>query len=105
MEYTITLEDGRQITGLGKNGTNYVSATKVDESIFEDNLSTMTVSDGETEVVYHDVEFIQQMEWSDGTYYIAFRELSEQEKTMKEMRQAIKSINEINLAVERGVSL
>lgn len=51
------------------------------------------------------MEFIQQMEWSDGTYYIAFHELSEQEKTMKEMWKAIKSINEINLAVERGLSL
>lgn len=87
--YTITLADGQKIENLGLNGNNFVSTAKIDESIFEDNLSTMTVSDGETETVYHDVEFIQQMQWSDGTYYLAFRELSEQEKTMKSIQESL----------------
>lgn len=46
MQYTITLADGRKLTGLDKNGDNFVSKTKVDEKIFKDNLSTMKVSDG-----------------------------------------------------------
>lgn len=79
MQYTITLADGRKLTGLGKNGDNFVSTEKVDETIFEDNLSTMTISDGETEETYKDMVFIQQMEWPDGTYYLAFREKSQAE--------------------------
>ncbi len=78
-QYTITLADGQKLTDLTVNGDNYVSQTEVDESIFDNNLSTMTVSDGETETVYHNMQFIQQMKWADGTYYLAFRELSEQE--------------------------
>ena len=66
MQYTITLADGRKLTGLTKNGDNFVSKTKVDESIFVNNLSTMKVSDGETEITMTDVQFIQQMEWVDG---------------------------------------
>ncbi len=78
MQYTITLADGQKITGLSKNGDNFVSKTQVDESIFDGNLSTMTVSDGETEQVLNNVELIQQVEYKDG-WYLAFRELTAQE--------------------------
>ena len=77
--YTITLANGKKLTGLDMNGTNYVSKEKVDETIFKDNLSTMKVSDGETETTYTDMVFIQQMEWADGTFYLAFREKTKEE--------------------------
>lgn len=70
--YTITLTDGQKLTGLEMNGSNFVSKEKVDETIFKDNLTTMTVSDGEAETTYTDMVFIQQMEWTDGTFYLAF---------------------------------
>jgi len=78
MQYTIRLADGTELKGLSKNGDNFVSSTKIDESIFEGNLSEMVVSDGETEVTYNNVELIQQVEYADG-WYLAFRELSAQE--------------------------
>lgn len=79
--YSITLANGKKLTGLDMNGTNYVSKEKVDETIFKDNLSTMKVSDGETETTYTDMVFIQQMEWADGTYYLAFRQKTSAELT------------------------
>lgn len=90
MQYTITLADGRKLTGLSKNGDNFVSAEKVDESIFEDNLATMTVSDGETEETFKNMVFIQQMEWVDGTFYLAFRERTQAEILWDEMAAAIR---------------
>ena len=87
--YTITLADGQQLTGLGKNGDNFVSILKVDEGIFDNNLSTMTVSDGTETIKYNNMEFIQQMKWMDGTYYLAFRELSPQEIAMKKIQKSI----------------
>lgn len=78
MQYTIRLADGTELKGLSKNGDNFVSSTKIDESIFEGNLATMTVSDGESEVTYENVELIQQVQYADG-WYLAFRELSAQE--------------------------
>ena len=89
MQYTITLADGRKLTGLGKNGDNFVSAKKVDETIFKDNLSIMTVSDGETETVYHNVELIQQQKWADGSWYLAFREQTAQEQAMAALNKAV----------------
>lgn len=73
--YTITLADGTQLANLGLNGTCFISAEKVDESIFEGNLSTMTVSDGETENTYQNMMYVAQMEHPDG-WYLAFTQKS-----------------------------
>jgi hypothetical protein len=94
MQYTITLADGKKLTGLTKNGDNYVSKTKVDESIFTDNLTTMTVSDGETETAYQNVELIQQMEFPDG-WYLCFRELTEAELAVTELQEALAEVYEL----------
>lgn len=99
MSYTITLADGQKLSGLGKNGDNFVSSEKVDESIFEDNLSTVTFSDGETETTYNNLVFIQQMPWPDGTFYLAFREQTEKEKLMATLTETGNSITDIQLAL------
>ncbi len=103
MQYTIVLADGRKLTGLGKNGDNFVSSEKVDETLFKDNLSVMTVSDGETETVYHNVELIQQQKWADGSWYLAFREQTAQEQTMAALNKAMAdnadSITDVQVAL------
>lgn len=87
MQYTITLADGRKLEGLGINGNNFVSAVKVNEDIFTDNLSVMTVSDGEKETVYHNAELIQQQEQLDGSWYLAFREKTAEELAMTNLAE------------------
>lgn len=99
MQYTITLADGSKLTGLDKNGDNFVSTEKVDESIFENNLSTMTVSDGETEENFKDMVFIQQMEWADGTFYLAFREKTKEEKLVAALNATSNSITDVQVAL------
>ena len=97
--YTITLANGKKLTGLDMNGTNYVSKEKVDETIFEDNLSTMKVSDGEAETTYTDTVFIQQMEWADGTFYLAFREKTKEEKLVAALNATSNSITDVQVAL------
>lgn len=99
MQYTITLADGRKLTGLSKNGDNFVSSEKVDETIFKDNLSTMKVSDGETEETFENTVFIQQMEWADGTFYLAFREQTPQEKMLAAIAANSESVTDMQLAL------
>ena len=94
MQYTIKLADGRELTGFTKNGDNYVSKEKVDETIFKDNLATMTVSDGVTETKYKNVEFIQQMEFPDG-FYLCFREISEEELAVTDLQEALAEMYEL----------
>lgn len=98
MQYEIKLADGRKLTGLTKNGDNFISKTQVDESMFEDNLATMTVSDGEIEEVYHNVELIQQVEEDDG-WHLAFRELSPQERFNKLVMENSDSITDVEVAL------
>ena len=97
--YTITLANGKKLTGLDMNGTNYVSKEKVDEIIFKDNLSTMKVSDGKTETTYTDMVFIQQMEWADGTFYLAFREKTKEEKLVAALNATSNSITDVQVAL------
>lgn len=91
----------KQINTLNEymNGTNYVSKEKVDETIFKDNLSTMKVSDGETETTYTDMVFIQQMEWADGTFYLAFREKTKEEKLVAALNATSNSITDVQVAL------
>ena len=97
--YTITLADGKKLTGLDMNGTNYVSKEKVDETIFKDNLSTMKVSDGKTETTYTDMVFIHQMEWDDGTFYLAFREKTKEEKLAAAISANANSVTDVQVAL------
>ena len=85
--YTITLSDGRKLENLTVNGTNFVSKTKVDEEIFQNNLAAVVISDGKTKKTYENLVFIQQMEWADGTYYLAFREKTRMELLAEEITE------------------
>lgn len=78
----LILADGTELKGFKQNGNNYVSKTEVDVSVFEDNLSTLTIVDGDTQMVMHNAELIQQVQYADG-WYLCFRE-----KTEPEMRYA-----------------
>lgn len=64
---------------LGLNGNNFISKTKLDESIFAGNLSTLTIigEEGVMQVMENAV-FMGQQERPDG-WYFSFRELSPQE--------------------------
>ena len=95
--YTITLADGKKLESLDKNGDNYISKTKVDESIFKNNLSKVTISDGETETTYENVEFVQQMQWTDGTWYLVFRVVSGAEKSITDIQMALADMYEMIL--------
>ena len=83
--YNLILADGTAISNLTMNGTCYVSETEIDESIFEDNLSTMTVQNTEegTEETLTNVEFIQQLHYENfhgnTGYYLSFREVPKDE--------------------------
>lgn len=105
MNYTITLADGKQLTGLGRNGTNFVSAEYVDEKIFENNLTIMTVSDGTTETVYHNVELIQQQQWIDGTYYLSFREKTSRELMEETVKHNSDDMTDLQLALTKVYEL
>ena len=75
---TVILADGTEITGLKMNGNNFVSPMKIDEKIFDGNLSTVTIVKGEEETTYHNMSLIHCTKY-DSEYWFALRELTETE--------------------------
>lgn len=57
--WTITLADGTILEGLTLNGNNYISSTSITESVFDGNLSKVTISDGEHEEIHEDMALVQ----------------------------------------------
>lgn len=89
--FKITLADGTSIEGLTQNGNNFISETEIDETIFKDNCSPMTVeSSGGDVTTYENGAFIQQTHYEgvDG-YYLAFREKTAEEIKMETMQSQI----------------
>lgn len=77
--FKLILADGTEIKNLTRNGDNFISDTKVDESLFAGNLTSLTITDGEDVTIeMNNAELIQQIEYQ-GKYWLCFRELSERE--------------------------
>ncbi|WP_194609785.1 hypothetical protein [Clostridium vitabionis] len=77
--YTITLEDGTEISNLTLNGNNYISPVKVTEETFSGKLGAVTItdSDGNSDA-RKNLELVQISKI--GTkYWFVLRELSTNE--------------------------
>lgn len=90
--YSITLADGTVIKNLIKNGDNFISRTEIEEELFEDNLSSVTISDGEREEVHSNMALTQvthpnQLEW-----WFVLRDLTPDEISMIQLRSHIEYI-------------
>ena len=77
-QYTITLADGTELSGLHLNGNNFVSDTPVGGAQFEYDLSPVTISDGENSEVHENMELVH-MQVIDGQYYFVLSDISPQE--------------------------
>ena len=83
--YTLTIEGQNKtftVNNLTMNGTNYVSATKVDTANWPP-IFKLTAKDSEGNVTeeYANAKLLQQeqYDWDGGKFYLAFAPVSEQE--------------------------
>lgn len=89
--YSVTLADGTVLNDLGENGTYYVSETEVDEALFADNCSPITISDGETTEVHPNMEFIHILKLN-GKYLIGLRDITEAELEAERVAASLRYI-------------
>lgn len=87
--YKITLGDGTEISNLKLNGNNFISTEKIEESVFADNCSPVTISDGTTETVRPNMELVQIVEQVPGEYWFVLRDISEEEFARIKMQSDI----------------
>ena len=93
--YTITLHDGTKLNNLELNGKNFIAEGVIEDSVFTDNLATVSINDGNTTETYTDMVLIINRV-DGGRSWFVLREKSEQEKmeeardnTITELRQAM----------------
>ena len=93
--YTITLHDGTMLNNLELNGNNFIAEGVIEDSVFTDNLATVSINDGNTTETYTDMVLVINRV-DGGRSWFVLREKSEQEKmeeardnTIAELRQAM----------------
>lgn len=87
--YKITLGDGTEISNLKLNGNNFISTETIEESVFADNCSPVTISDGATETIHPNMELVQIVEQIPGEYWFVLRDISEEEFARTKMQSDI----------------
>ena len=100
--YQITLHDGTVLDNLELNGNNFISEKVIDDSVFSDNLGTVTISNGETTETYTDMKLLSNRV-DGGKSWFVLGEKTEQEKAMERLLAALtinsESITDVQLAL------
>lgn len=86
--YKITLHDGTVLDNLELNGNNFISEKVLDDSVFNGNLDTVTISNGETTETYTDMKLLSNRV-DGGKSWFVLGEKAEQEKTMERLVSAL----------------
>ena len=86
--FTITLADGTKLENIELNGNNYIAEGVLDDAVFKDNLSTVTITDGETTATYEDMVLLSNRV-DGGRSWIVLGEKSAQQKAMERINALI----------------
>lgn len=86
--YTITLEDGTKIKDLHLNGNNFISEKQIKQSIFDGNLGTVIISDGEVEETHKNMELVQITQTS-GEWWFVLIDIPESELKNQKLRSDV----------------
>lgn len=86
--YKITLDDGTVISGLRKNGDNFISSAKITESVFEDNLAVVKIDDGEREETHSNMDLVQITQVGN-EYWFVLRDITAEELVLAKLRADI----------------
>lgn len=102
--YKITLADGTVIDNLKLNGNNFISPVEIDETIFDENCSNVTISDGEKEDIHINMELVQITKMGE-EYWFVLRDVSEQEITQRAFMLAASMMATKTLSDEETLSV
>lgn len=88
--YKITLADGTVLKNLELNGNNYIAEGVIYDAVFNDNLATVTITDGKTTETYEDMVLLSNRV-DGGRSWIVLGEKSAQEKAMERINAMLSS--------------
>ena len=88
--YKITLAGGTELENLELNGNNYIAEGVIEDSVFEGNLATVTITDGETTETYTDMRLMSNRV-EDGRSWFVLGEKTAQQKAMERIETLLTS--------------
>ena len=68
--YTITLADGTKLKNLELNGNNYIAEGVIEDSVFEGNLDTVKITDGETTETFTDMRLMSNIVRDNRSWFV-----------------------------------
>lgn len=86
--YTLILADGARVENLTMNGNNFVSSTELTESMFEENLTPVIISDGIHMETHKAMKFVQITEVDD-KWYLVLIDIPDSELALQKMNSNI----------------
>ncbi len=97
--YTVKLADGTQLKNLTMNGNNFISESIIEDSVFKDNLGTVTITDNdaETSETHKDMVLVQNVSYDGERSWFILGEQSKEEKTITDLQLAIAEVYEMIL--------
>lgn len=93
--YTITLADGTKLKNLELNGNNYIAEGVIEDSVFEGNLDTVKITDGETIETFTDMRLMSNIVRDNRSWFVLGEKSAQQKKEeamakqMAEMQKAM----------------
>ena len=90
--YKITLANGVILDNLELNGNNFISSKVIQNDIFENNLNTITINDGEVDTIYYNMRLMSNRVAVDGRSQFVLGEKSEQEVREELLQQKIEEL-------------
>lgn len=78
--YTITLADGTKLENLELNGNNYIAEGVIEDSVFEGNLDTVTITDGETTETFTDMRLMSNIVRDERSWFVLGEKSAQQKK-------------------------
>ena len=98
--YTITLADGTILDNLLLNGNNFISDTRIDEAVFDENLNTAHIAGPGVDATFENLELASIRE-DGGKCWFVLRQLTEQElrdrSTQADIRELFDTSDDIIL--------
>lgn len=78
--YKITLHDGTVLENLELNGNNYIAEGVIEDSVFADNLATVTITDGTATETYEDMVLLSNRVDGGRSWFILGEKTEQQKK-------------------------
>ena len=78
--YKITLTDGTVLKNLELNGNNFIAEGVIENSVFESNLDTVKITDGETTETFTDMILMSNIVRDNRSWFVLGEKSAQQKK-------------------------